>query len=204
MIKDNEIHTHEILVWNDFILVGDSLIAYLSENFSSYDTTTHSPKRFLGKDYSTKKIILLEIPYPVDCTCDQMIRVKAMNKTICDINNDKNIRNKVCVFSLRRFLYHNTALELEMLNSPKTIKYVKTAWSQLRGDLGTNAPWSKAAKEDIARALDKYMLFIKRGFDKQQDKVIQLIKNLKKGPKKLKTKDTTHVLSVQENMQTLI
>jgi len=88
--------------------------------------------------------------------------------------------------------------------SPKVIKYVKTAWSQLRGDLGTNSPWSKAAKEDIARALDKYTLFIKCGFDKQQDEVIQLIKKLKKGPTKLKTMDTTHVLSVQENMQNLI
>ena len=78
------------------------------------------------------------------------------------------------------------------------------AWSQLRGDLGTNAPWSKAAKEDIARALNKYKLFIKCGFDKQQDEVIQLIKKFKKGPTKLKTKDTTHVLSVQENMQNLI
>jgi len=168
MIKDDEIHTHEIFVWNDFILVGDSLIAYLSENFSSYDTTTHGPKRCLGKDlriqnlvltlkknshteirshfkyalvgigfdeldrvsfdkqcfdrqmkdcaktlttqYSTKKIILLEIPNPVDCTYDQMLCVKAMNKTIRDLNNDKNIRNKVCVFSLWRFLYHNTAV----------------------------------------------------------------------------------------------
>jgi len=127
-----------------------------------------------------------------------------MNKMIRDINNDENIRNKVCVFLLRRFLYHNTALELDMLNSPKTIKYVKTAWSQLRGDLGTNAPWSKAANEDIARALDTYSLFIKHGFDKQQDDVIQLIKNLKKGPTKLKMKGTTHVLSVQENMQNLI
>ena len=52
--------------------------------------------------------------------------------------------------------------------------------------------------------LDKYTLFIKRGFDKQQDNVIQLIKNLKKGPMKLKMKDTTHVLCVQENMQNLI
>jgi len=95
-----------------------------------------------------------------------------MNKAIRDINNDKNIRNRVCVFSLRRFLYHNTALELDTLNSPKIIKYIKTARSPLRGALGINAPWSKAAKEDIARALDKYTLFNKRGFDKKQDEVI--------------------------------
>ena len=58
MIKDDEIHTHEIFVWNDFILVGDSLIAYLSENFSSYDTTTHGPKRCLGKDLRIQNLVL--------------------------------------------------------------------------------------------------------------------------------------------------
>ena len=58
MIKDDEIHTHEILVWNDFILVGNSLIAYLSENFSLYDTTTHGPKRFSGKDLRIQNLVL--------------------------------------------------------------------------------------------------------------------------------------------------
>ena len=108
--------------------------------------------------------------------------IRDRNKTIRDINNDKNIRNKVCVFSLRRFLYHNTALELKALTTPKAIKYLKTAWSQLRGDYGTTAPWSKAAKEDIARALYKYTQLIKHGFDNQQDEVTQLIRKMKKEP----------------------
>ena len=130
MMKDDEIHMHKLLVWNGFALVGDSLIAYLSKNFSSYNMLSHGAKRFMGADsrlpnlnlilkknahlelrshfkyalvgigfdemdwetfseesfirqmkdcvktliaqYNTCKIVIIEIPFPVDYTYEQM------------------------------------------------------------------------------------------------------------------------------------
>ena len=51
MMNDDEVHMHELVVWNGFVLMGDSLIrVYLSENFSSYNMTTHGAKRLMGSD----------------------------------------------------------------------------------------------------------------------------------------------------------
>ena len=55
MIKDDEIHTHELVVSNGFTLVGDSIIAYLSESFLSYNMLSHGAKDLweLIQDFQT-------------------------------------------------------------------------------------------------------------------------------------------------------
>jgi len=130
-----------------------------------------------------------------------------MNRVINEINADKNIKNKICLFSLKRFLYHNTNYAFDHLRSPKDLKFQKTAWNQLRGNFGILCPWSHEVKEDIARALDKYTTRVKSGFENSKsDEVVSLIKNMSKGKQKIKfsKKDTVHILNIEGNREELI